>query len=354
MDSSSPNGRERDQLLESKQSRNGDVGDSSTLFFRDGRRRIDYIMAYDPADDTDKDWSQSREEKRAAFEQELMDQGLQLEFEHESVDQKTHFVKVHVPFDVAQRTAEDMVMQMPIEENPNVVHGMFDQAIEMCGLKNTFEPDVEDEPDFFTAPFVYAHRHKFLFHDNEDRFFSPAQRSLIVHDIMSRTSYGDKDPTKIGIDRLTGNRSYIAAYPLHEGGIEEDDPDNARRKLYQVWGSWKAWYLFQPLDQIRSYFGEKIGIYFAWLGFYTAMLFPPAVIGLIIFIVGCSLINSPENKPAQETCDLDVSPGCSSCVELNDILGLALFILVSFYFLFASVCVFQRFGVSRMHAPFSR
>lgn len=36
----------------------------------------------------------------------------------------------------------------------------------------------------------------------------------------------------------------------------------------------------------RKYYGEKIGIYFAWLGFYTEMLFFAAVMGVICFTYG--------------------------------------------------------------------
>lgn len=36
----------------------------------------------------------------------------------------------------------------------------------------------------------------------------------------------------------------------------------------------------------RKYYGEKIGIYFAWLGFYTEMLFFAALMGLICFTYG--------------------------------------------------------------------
>lgn len=36
----------------------------------------------------------------------------------------------------------------------------------------------------------------------------------------------------------------------------------------------------------RRYFGEKIGLYFAWLGWYTGMLFPAAFIGLFVFLYG--------------------------------------------------------------------
>lgn len=40
------------------------------------------------------------------------------------------------------------------------------------------------------------------------------------------------------------------------------------------------------LSACRKYYGEKIGIYFAWLGFYTEMLFFAAVMGVICFTYG--------------------------------------------------------------------
>ena len=38
----------------------------------------------------------------------------------------------------------------------------------------------------------------------------------------------------------------------------------------------------------RKYFGEKIAIYFAWLGVYTTLLVPASIAGLIAFIYGLS------------------------------------------------------------------
>lgn len=44
----------------------------------------------------------------------------------------------------------------------------------------------------------------------------------------------------------------------------------------------------------RDYFGEKVALYFAWLGWYTYMLVPAAVAGLAIFLSGFSLFHASQ------------------------------------------------------------
>ena len=39
------------------------------------------------------------------------------------------------------------------------------------------------------------------------------------------------------------------------------------------------------LDDIRDYFGVKIAMYFAWLGFYTTSMLYPAVIGFVLWVL---------------------------------------------------------------------
>uniref|UniRef100_A0A669D2V2 Anoctamin n=1 Tax=Oreochromis niloticus TaxID=8128 RepID=A0A669D2V2_ORENI len=71
--------------------------------------------------------------------------------------------------------------------------------------------------------------------------------------------------------------------------------------LYEQWASYSVFYKYQPIGLIRKYFGEKVGLYFAWLGVYTQMLIPAAIIGVIVFLYGCATVD--DNIPSMEICD---------------------------------------------------
>ena len=71
---------------------------------------------------------------------------------------------------------------------------------------------------------------------------------------------------------------------------------NERRLLYLEWATIKNWYKKQPLWLIKNYFGVKIGLYFAWLGFYTKMLIIPSIVGIFSFIFGLSTAWSSWNQ----------------------------------------------------------
>lgn len=61
-------------------------------------------------------------------------------------------------------------------------------------------------------------------------------------------------------------------------------PGSVRHLLYKEWASVSKWYRYQPLDYVKEYFGVKIGLYFAWLGYYTYMLLLASVVGLGCFL----------------------------------------------------------------------
>uniref|UniRef100_A0A8C2G0H8 Anoctamin n=1 Tax=Cyprinus carpio TaxID=7962 RepID=A0A8C2G0H8_CYPCA len=71
--------------------------------------------------------------------------------------------------------------------------------------------------------------------------------------------------------------------------------------LCEEWASYSIFYKYQPIGLIRKYFGEKVGLYFAWLGVYTQMLIPAAIVGVIVFLYGCVTVE--DNIPSMEVCD---------------------------------------------------
>lgn len=64
------------------------------------------------------------------------------------------------------------------------------------------------------------------------------------------------------------------------------------------------------MDTIKDYFGTAIALYFAWLGFYTAMLVPLAILGLIIFIYGIG--STPTDVAINDICNMNIYM-CNLC-----------------------------------------
>ena len=57
--------------------------EKATLFFRDGKRKIDFVLAYEP-DEEDEDEEKKRY-RRSTFEKNIVDDGLILEHEDKEV-----------------------------------------------------------------------------------------------------------------------------------------------------------------------------------------------------------------------------------------------------------------------------
>ncbi|KAJ3211138.1 Anoctamin-7, partial [Dinochytrium kinnereticum] len=61
-------------------------------------------------------------------------------------------------------------------------------------------------------------------------------------------------------------------------------PITLRASLRKNWV--QTYFLFQPLDEISAYFGEKVALYFAFIGFYNRWLILAAVAGIVVTLYG--------------------------------------------------------------------
>ncbi|NXY19675.1 ANO6 protein, partial [Atrichornis clamosus] len=293
-----------------------------SLFFKDGKRRIDFVLVYE---DESKKFTHKRSDrkkqkrKRQVYESNLINNGLQLEATRSVLDEKLIFVKVHAPWEVLCTYAEVMHIKLPLQHNDLKTR---DSAFNWFSrLFRVDENIIKPEQEFFTAPFQKEHLSNFYIHD-KDTFFNPATRSRIVHFILSRVEYATKNNVKkFGINKLLDTGIYKAAFPLHDSGFRHlsTDPNcpSERYLLYREWAHPKNIFKLQPLDFIRKYYGEKIGIYFAWLGFYTNMLTVAAVVGVGCFLYGC--LTKDNCTWSQEVCDPNIGGNIIMCPQCDKV-----------------------------------
>ncbi|XP_042641056.1 anoctamin-1 isoform X2 [Tyto alba] len=350
-------------------SKNPDADCKYGLYFRDGKRKVDYILVYhykkssagrtltrrihhndssarsakqdqplpgkgvqlemgegEPHVDYHEDDKRFRREE---YEGNLVEAGLELERDEDTKIHGIGFVKIHAPWNVLCREAEFLKLKMPTKKmyQINQTHGLLKKINSVIQkITEPIQPKVaEHKPQTvkrLSYPFSREKQHLFDLSDR-DSFFDSKTRSTIVYEILKRTTCtkakysmgkgeGRKKETtllnkrrkcgKYGITSLLANGVYSAAYPLHDGDYEGENVEpNDRKLLCEEWASYGVFYKYQPIDLVRKYFGEKIGLYFAWLGVYTQMLIPASIVGIIVFLYGCATVD--ENIPSMEMCD---------------------------------------------------
>uniref|UniRef100_A0A8C7VS52 Anoctamin n=1 Tax=Oncorhynchus mykiss TaxID=8022 RepID=A0A8C7VS52_ONCMY len=147
-----------------------------------------------------------------------------------------------------------------------------------------------DTPPPKEDPEVAAHKHRLDYHEDDKRFrqteFEDNLREMGLElEKDEGVSYDVVERINLFIRKAT-----MLFYPLLSCQI-----------LYDEWASYSVFYKYQPIGLIRKYFGEKIGLYFAWLGVYTQMLIPAAIVGAIVFLYGCATVDN--DIPSMEICD---------------------------------------------------
>ncbi|XP_056137329.1 anoctamin-1-like [Lampris incognitus] len=244
--------------------------------------------------------------RREEFEGNLRDMGLDLEKDEDAKTPGVGFVKIHAPWNVLCREAEFMKLKMPtkkvyeMKQSSSVVEKINSL---ISKVSEPLHPHVEEHQtkNIKHLSYTFSREKQHLFDlSDKDSFFDSKTRSSIVFEVLKRTKC-TKAKYSMGITSLLGSGVYTAAYPLHDGDIDGENVEpNDRKLLYEEWASYSVFYKYQPIGLVRKYFGEKIGLYFAWLGLYTQMLIPASLVGIIVFLYGCATVD--DNIPSMEIC----------------------------------------------------
>ncbi|XP_016125816.1 anoctamin-1-like isoform X1 [Sinocyclocheilus grahami] len=327
------------------------------LCFADGRRKVDYVLVYHyrkrssvrgspsqhrlsiisngsyPLGVEEKDQEGGKDEPaevvvdvgppdpadgekimiREEFEGNLKDAGLEIEHDKENKAHGHAFIRLHAPWQVLSREAEFLKIKVPTKKSYELREekGLAATMNEVWRkLNQPFQPKVPHQEQEHSRTKFLSHcfsRDKLHLYNikSKDTFFDNATRSRIVYEILRRTACTRTCQT-MGITTLIANGVYDSAFPLHDGDFHpsgQAEGKNDRQLLHDEWARYGAFYKYQPVDLIRKYFGEKIGLYFAWLGVYTQLLIPASVVGIIVFFYGWATVET--NIPSQEMCDED-------------------------------------------------
>ncbi|XP_035011707.2 anoctamin-1 [Hippoglossus stenolepis] len=349
------------------------------LFFSDGKRKVDYVLCYKykkrrsskprlsivsngsipivipgqwdteadaPAGDVEES-KLSEEEKalmREEFEAGLLEAGLQIERDKERSNGCISFSRLHIPWPILSREAELQKIKVAVKKKCELrkrtgIAGIWDSIVNK--VNTPFHPDVPDfdvHRDSETHTHLKTLKHPFIrdklhLYDikSTETLFDNTTRSRIVAEIISRTTCRQTIQTT-GINSLLARGVYESAFPLHDGSFTRrgrKDQRNDRQLLHEEWANYGVMHKYQPVDLIRKYFGEQIGLYFAWLGVYTQLLIPPSVLGIIVFLYGIFTVDA--NVPSQETCDDNLNiTMCPLCDGVCD------------YWLLSTVCSLAR------------
>ncbi|XP_065139690.1 anoctamin-1 isoform X1 [Paramisgurnus dabryanus] len=321
-------------------------GPGGGLCFADGRRRVDYVLVYHckrrqsqhrpsvvsngnvPSQSptpsrrsTKEDITEAvleaglgtgtddglKDKIREEFERGLQEEGLEIERDKEV--RTVRFTRLHVPWSVLSREAELLKIRVPTKKTYRLkektgLGGIISSF--WAKINQPFQPDVADPQNprirVLSQPFRRDKLHLFDI-KSKSGLFSNAIRGRIVYEILRRTACTQSCQT-MGIPSLLAKGVYDAAFPLHDGDFDssqDKDHRNDRQMLHEEWANYGVFFKYQPMDLIRKYFGEKIGLYFAWLGVYTQLLIPASALGVAVFLYGCFTVDT--NVPSQEMCD---------------------------------------------------
>ena len=152
-------------------------------------------------------------------------------------------------------------------------------------LRHNHDNDIDNDHDGIKQD-IYCTYPRFIPVKEENKviwnIFDHKTRLRIIYDtiITKRVESG----AEIKVERCIDSKEHplVGVFPLHNGKLSKILHNQWLRRS-QIFNYRSCFWC--PLNEIRSYFGESIGFYFAFLQFYMKSLKIPSIIGLLFFFL---------------------------------------------------------------------
>ena len=243
----------------------------------------DYIIKY-----STKEQKEEKIVERNRFEKLLSDHGLYFEKDGYSLEDEV-FIKILSPFQILCSEAENMKLKFELYDSELTVNrSVIDKAGKISSIIT------RETIDSLSSEFAWDRLENFKGGSFEklgtatvyDNFFTSSKRILITYTILARLRLDKyRNGRSVSLKTLINDGVFNEWYPCHDGPFS-NEKGRLRHVLNNTWSPIGNAFKRQPLDSIRDYFGEKIGFYFAYLGYYTVSLIVAAVAGLLVFLYG--------------------------------------------------------------------
>jgi hypothetical protein len=253
----------------------------------------DYVMVFEVRD-AEKSSKATKAQLKFSLKHildQLAEAGLQTKLFY-SVQRDEVYVKIRAPLRRLQREADRINYRLQLEPT------QLANALRIGNMKGPVEhqwksvevPNNNIETTIEPYDYIYfdyrmeASNELFMVHGAS--FFRGVDRlKLIANIIAARTSEGGAN---LDVYRLIRDNCMITVFPLHDA-VELRDVEERWLRMCQ-------WPWLQHVDEVRDYFGEKIALFFTFLGHYTTWLFGAGIIGFFAWIWVAGDNNNP-NAP---------------------------------------------------------
>ncbi|CAM9486276.1 unnamed protein product [Ascophyllum nodosum] len=195
-----------------------------------------------------------------------------------SVQKDEIICKIRASLEVLSRYAASVEYRMLLNESAlRWAVGKGSRELKIAGRRITHDPDVTPYSPYeciygkySTAPRLagmYA-RPPYLEHP-----FSSVHRIKLTRRIIESSH---ANGCGMNVSTLMANEALKGFFPFHD--------EDRRTSLFERWIKVYSLPRAQPLSEIKDYLGEKIALYFAFLGHYTTWLGPLSIVGTIMAI----------------------------------------------------------------------